>query len=86
MAKKHKMDQEKKRSKAIILDLRISSDEYLKLYQGRADSVVTVARDGRTVRFPADILRKFVTRDGIQGSFVIYFDTENRFQSIDRLG
>jgi len=40
---------------------------------------------GRRVRFPANILRPFVTLEGIQGRFIIRFDSDSRFQGIDRL-
>lgn len=69
----------------IIVDISISADEYLKVYQGAARDVVTQSRDGRQIRFPAHILRRFVTRDGIRGSFCIYFDQDRKFRSINRL-
>lgn len=69
----------------LIVDITISSDEWLKLYQGLARDVHTVARDGRTVRFPARILSRFYLRDGVVGSFRIVFDDAGKFVSIDRL-
>jgi len=71
--------------KGVVLDLNISSEEYLKLYQGRAESVHAMARDGRSIRFPAHILRSFVTREGVRGTFVIHFDCDMKFQSIARI-
>jgi len=41
--------------------------------------------DGKTVHFPANILRPFVTHDGVQGTFAIYFDDNNKFKDIKRL-
>ncbi|MBP0049516.1 DUF2835 domain-containing protein [Marinobacterium sp. AK62] len=70
----------------IIVDLRISSDEYLKLYQGVARFVSVRARDGRRVRFPARILQPWVTRDGIRGCFRIRFNDAGKLQDIQRLG
>ncbi len=69
----------------LIVDLRISPDEYLKMYQGVASSVRAQARDGRSIRFPARILQPYVTREGISGSFLISFDEEMKFRAIDRL-
>ena len=69
----------------IIVDLTISADEYLKLYQGIARDVICYARDGRRVRFPAKILQPYVTHDGIRGSFCIAFDQNQKFSSIRRL-
>lgn len=69
----------------IIVDISISPDEWIKLYQGVATDVRTTARDGRSVRFPARILSRFFLKDGIQGSFRILFDDQGKFLSIERL-
>jgi len=70
----------------LIVDLRISSDEYLKLYQGIAKTVSVRARDGRRVRFPANILQPWVSHDGIRGCFRIRFDDAGKLQDVQRLG
>lgn len=70
---------------AVVVSLYISPDEYQRWYQGSAQSVHAQTVDGRSVRFPAPILRQFVTRDGIRGRFRIYFDTDNRFQRIEKI-
>ena len=69
----------------IVVDLSISADEYIKLYQGVARDVFVYSRDGRKVRFPAGILQPFVTRKGIKGSFCISFDSDQKFSGIKRL-
>lgn len=69
----------------LIVDLTISAEEYLKLYQGSARTVRACSRDGRTVHFPAKILVPFVEQQGIQGSFIISYDEHSRFQQIRRL-
>ncbi|SMF39990.1 Protein of unknown function [Alteromonadaceae bacterium Bs31] len=68
-----------------IVNLYIPKDEYLKVYAGAAKSVHAISTDGRSIRFPAEILRKYVTHQGIDGRFAIYFDTNNRFQKIERI-
>ena len=70
----------------VIVDIKIDSDEYRKLYEGVASNARVTARDGRKILFPARILQPFLTHSGIQGSFVIYFDEQNKFKGIDRLG
>ena len=70
----------------IIVDLYISPEEYLKLYQGRSAVVSALARDGRRVRFPASILRPWVRHEGIRGCFRIRFATDGRFSDIQRVG
>ena len=69
----------------LIIDLSISSEEYVKLYRGVARTVFASSRDGKKIRFPASILVPFVEREGINGSFVIDYDQHNRFQRIHRL-
>lgn len=64
----------------------ISPDEYLAYYRGTARNVVTTALDGRSVCFPARILRPFVTKGGIQGEFLLLYDAANRFAGIERVG
>ncbi|NWN90780.1 DUF2835 domain-containing protein [Marinobacter adhaerens] len=69
----------------IIVDISISPDEWIKLYQGVATDVRTTARDGRSVRFPARILSRFYLKDGVRGSFRILFNDQGKFASIERL-
>jgi len=69
----------------IIVDLSISPEEWIKLYQGTATEVRTTARDGRSVRFPARILSRFFLKDGIRGSFCILFDDAGKFVRVERL-
>ena len=69
----------------IIVDIRSSPVEWIKLDQGVATDVHTRARDGRSVRFPARILSRFFLNDGVRGSFRILFDDAGKFTSIERL-
>lgn len=72
--------------KSIIINLAISSEEFQRLYEGSAKDVFARSVDGRSIRFPANILRPFVLHAGIRGTFQIEFDEENRFKAITRLG
>ena len=47
--------------------------------------VLATSVDGRRVRFPAMILRPFVTHVGIRGRFRILFDENHRFQGIEKI-
>jgi hypothetical protein len=70
---------------SVIVSLAIEADEYIKIYQGSARSVFAKTSEGRSIRFPANILQSFVTRDGVNGTFLIEFDDSNKFQKISRL-
>ncbi|WP_370277784.1 DUF2835 domain-containing protein [Pontibacterium sp.] len=69
----------------IIFDIHLPADEYLRVYKGSARDVVTRALDGRTVRFPANILQPYLLHAGIFGRFCITFDRSGRFQKIEKL-
>ena len=69
----------------LIVDLKISREEYLRWYRGSVRAVVATARDGRKVSFPAAALQAFVTHNGISGTFTIYFDSDNKLQKVERL-
>ena len=72
-------------TKSLVFTLAITPDEFLRLYQGTARNVVTRATNGQTVRFPANILRPFVTRDGVRGRFRISFDVNGKLISVDKI-
>lgn len=70
---------------SIVVKLKISADELLKYYQGSAKSVMATAANGQTVRFPAEHLRPFVTNDGIDGTYAIFYSTSGKFERIEKL-
>ena len=69
----------------VIVQLNLSSERVMEYYRGVARYVLTVAQDGRTVQFPASMLRQFVTEEGVRGSFEIVFDQNNKLKSMRRL-
>lgn len=70
----------------VIIDLDIPASEYLRYYKGDASAVQTRARDGRSVRFPASLLRAFVDDGGVRGCFVLRYDGNHRLVSLSRAG
>ncbi|MHA7878321.1 MAG: DUF2835 domain-containing protein [Saccharospirillum sp.] len=70
---------------SLIIDLHISADEFLRHYQGAAKQVACQARDGRSVRFPTNILQRFVRHDGIHGTFRIDIDENNKLIDVQQL-
>ena len=69
----------------ITIALKITKEEILKYYSGQARIVSAVDLTGKTVNFPASILRKFVTEHGISGTFVIKYDDSGKFKEIKKL-
>jgi hypothetical protein len=73
-------------SNTLIVDLRISAEEFLRHYKGSARHVSCRARDGRRVQFPTSILQRFVSHDGINGSFRLELDDNNKLISVSQIG
>ncbi len=69
----------------VVIKICVPADEYIKVYRGSARTVLCETLDGRRVRFPADILQKFVTRSGVEGQFRIIFDQQGRYQRIEKI-
>ncbi|MFY0989107.1 DUF2835 domain-containing protein [Halomonas sp. C05BenzN] len=67
---------------AIDVIIELSHDACLAHYEGRVAQVHTRSLDGRRVVFPAEALRRVVTRDGVHGTFRLTFSEEGRFESI----
>lgn len=65
--------------------LSITAEDYLAYYRGEARAVVVTAADGRNLRFPANILRPFLSHAGIVGEFALQYDEQNRFIGIRKL-
>ncbi|MCB9541647.1 MAG: DUF2835 domain-containing protein [bacterium] len=68
-----------------VFDLRIDPETWLDYYRGPTRNVVARSRDGRRVQFAAKHLQRFVTRGGIQGTFVMVVDDNHDLVSFDRL-
>lgn len=65
--------------------LRISPEQYLDYYRGVVKHVVVRCTTGQTVQFPASLLQKFVTTEGIHGDFVLTGDENNRSADLQRI-
>ena len=67
-----------------LVPLDISAEQFERLYRGTASDVLARDVHGVRIRFPAARLRAFVTRDGVQGLFVITVDANNKLIDIRR--
>ena len=70
---------------SITVTLAINTQEFARLYRGHAHDVICTAKDGRTVQFPASVLRQFLTHNGVHGEFEIFFSADNKFSKIEKL-
>lgn len=70
----------------VRFDLHIPADVYVAYYQGQVRDVQVTTRDGVRVRFPARLLRPYVTREGIRGQFILRYDEGRRAVGLERTG
>ena len=66
----------------VQIKLAIPTDEYSRYYRGEAKNVICTALDGRTIQFPAAVLRTYLTHEGVYGNFEIEFSSQNKFLEI----
>ena len=69
----------------IIFKLAISAQAFLAVYQGHAKNISTIAIDGRRLEFSAEKVKRFLTRDGVYGTFEMELGEGHKYISIRRL-
>jgi hypothetical protein len=70
---------------SLVLDIALSAEKLLAVYQGRADRVLVFSRDGRRVSLPARHLRPFLEHAGVYGSFRLDFSDSGELLGLHRL-
>jgi len=71
--------------KSVIISLAIDVRQYESYYSGHVRDVVAISVDGRTIRFPANILQPFVTHEGISGVFELQYGEDGKLINIAQL-
>ncbi len=69
----------------IRFHLNLPAETCRKYYQGQVNMVQVQALDGQNLRFPAAILRPYLSHAGVSGLFELEFDENRRFISLQRL-
>ena len=69
----------------MTFSLHISADKYQRYYKGSAKAVLVTADDGRSLKFPAANLVRFVTHEGINGRFEIVFDNNHKIIRFEKI-
>ena len=70
---------------SVVVRIKLSKEQVMDHYRGMIREVVTLDGQGRSVQFPAMMLRKFVTAEGVRGVFEITFDDRNKLISMRRV-
>lgn len=71
--------------KTLHFALRISEQELLKFYRGHARNVVATDAQGKSMAFPIEVIRPFVTKEGVYGRFEMIVDDNFKFISIKKV-
>ncbi|MHA6494432.1 DUF2835 domain-containing protein [Pseudomonas borbori] len=70
---------------SLVLDVAVSAERFMAVYQGRANRILARSRDGRKVSVPAYHFRPFLTREGVYGSFEMEFSVAGELINLRRL-
>jgi uncharacterized protein DUF2835 len=76
---------DKSSTHCVRFQLALSADKYMAYYKGAAKNIVTRSIDNKSIKFPANAIRSFLTHDGIYGLFEIYFDENNKLVKIEQV-
>jgi hypothetical protein len=61
--------------------LDLTPEQYLDYYRGVLRQVMVESKNGQSVQFPASLLQRFLTPEGIHGDFVLTCD--ERFKNAE---
>ena len=70
--------------KIFKFSLHLSAQDMQSYYSGACKTVYVKGNNGRSIQFPAEILRPFVAHDGVHGWFQIEVDDNNKLIDIKR--
>ena len=62
----------------------LSYDEAKVFYTGSKNRLQVTALDGKTINLPWSVLQPFFSTSGVQGHFIIIYDTHGKLVSISR--
>jgi len=65
--------------------LHLTSEQYLEYYRGTAKNVFVRANSGQTVQFPASLLQRHVSTEGIHGEFVLVCDENHKCVELQKI-
>ena len=70
--------------KRFTFSVSITPESWADFYRQPRSTVVATTQNGQRVKFAAKHLQRHVTRDGVQGIFVLTIDGKNDFVSLER--
>lgn len=64
--------------------LQIPPEKFVDYYRGKIRMVIARCSTGQRVQFPASLLQKHLTHEGIRGSFVLTCDENHKCIALER--
>ena len=64
--------------------LHIPPEKFLDYYRGEVRMVIARCTTGQSVQFPASLLQKYVSAEGIQGDFILTCDENHKCIALER--
>ena len=71
-----------KARQSTVIDISLSKEQVLLHYRGQVGAVRAYSRSGECVQFPINILRPYITDNGVHGVFEIQYDKQHKFTGI----
>ena len=68
-----------------VFSISLNSQSVMQYYQGKKNRVQVQTRQGFSMSIPYDILLKFVTREGIYGTFEISYSNDGKLGELRRI-
>ncbi|WP_440055984.1 DUF2835 domain-containing protein [Pseudoalteromonas sp. T1lg65] len=65
--------------------MELTHEQCLGYYDGSIKHIQVVEDAGKSIRFPASHIRRFITAIGIRGRFRLILDADNRFISLEKV-
>jgi hypothetical protein len=65
-------------------ELHLSPERFLEYYRGKVRHIVVRAHTGQNVQFPASLVQRFVSPEGIHGHFVLTCDEHHKCLGLER--
>ena len=69
----------------VVVDISLSREKLLLIYQGVAKRALIYSRDGRSISLPVKHLLPHITHSGVYGTFVLEFDEQGSLLALKRL-
>ncbi len=68
-----------------VFSISLNSEQVLQFYKGLKHRVQVRTQEGQSMSIPYDILLKYVTREGVHGTFQISYGSDGKLGELVKL-